>query len=424
MIKQGIVLFLFALALTNIRSTEDEVILWNQFIYIGESIYNLKKLNDNGDSVANITLANGTLASVHFRLAYPAEISCTAGQKVDTFAYYTDDSGLCFPITLKYELGKSNFTEFHFNTTHSLQINYLTASPLFNFTINTTCIQTNETAYILTYTLPTDPTVSNITYIQINVQSNLVCPIASGIKSFWVYFERYKIIFAIVFFAIGLLLVFAGLKMFMVIMFLIGFISVTLLLCVLFMEFVLPSSAPQWGFWVMIGLSTIVGIIVGVICAKFYRVGVFILGMLFGAILGLILFSAFISRISQKDWVLGVTIGVLAIACGFVAWYANVIGVMISTSLIGSYMVIRASSWFIGGYPNEWTLASQIELNGWSKYWEFYIYMVVMLLLFAVGIVVQYKVYKSAEENKELEEKFKYFRIGGGNSDSKGYTGS
>ena len=181
----------------------------------------------------------------------------------------------------------------------------------------------------------------------------------------------------------------------------------------------MPANAPQYAFWIMLGVSVLLGVAVGVVCCVFHRVGVFLLGALFGAVLGLILYSAFISRFSQKAWVLGLTIGILAVACGFVAWYANTIGVIVATSLVGSYLLVRASSWYIGGYPNEWNLASDIEQNGWKTYWKFYIYMVVMLLLMIAGIVVQYTIHKKGTENEELEKKFQYFKFGAGNNTAK-----
>lgn len=174
----------------------------------------------------------------------------------------------------------------------------------------------------------------------------------------------------------------------------------------------MPSNAPVWAFWLMIGISVVLGIVVGVVCCKFYRVGMFLLGALFGAVLGLILFSAFISRFSQQAWVVGLVVGLCAVAFGFVAWFTGLTGIIVATSLVGSYMVVRACSWYIRGYPNEWTLAQDIKQNGWKSYWKFYIYMIVMLLLAAVGIVVQHKMYKNKEEAKDLEAKLVYFRIG------------
>ena len=184
----------------------------------------------------------------------------------------------------------------------------------------------------------------------------------------------------------------------------------------LFNQFVLPKNAPLWAFWVMIGVSLLLGLVVGIVCCKIYRVGVFLLGSLFGAILGLILYSAVIAAFTSQMWVLILVVCLMAVACGFIAWYANIIGVIVSTSLIGAYLVVRASSWYIGGYPNEWTLYQQFKQMGismWKTYWKFYIYLGVMLVFMVIGIIVQLKIKEKSEEDHELEEKFKYFRIGG-----------
>jgi hypothetical protein len=102
--------------------------------------------------------------------------------------------------------------------------------------------------------------------------------------------------------------------------------------------------------------------------------------------------------------------------CGFLAWMLNLMGVIIGTSLIGSFMVVRSCSWYIGGYPNEWNLYEQLKnkeiVSYWSNYWKFYIYLLVIALLTLGGVFFQYKTKRNNEDEKTLEDKLRYFHIG------------
>jgi hypothetical protein len=61
-----------------------------------------------------------------------------------------------------------------------------------------------------------------------------------------------------------------------------------------------------------------------------------------------------------------------------------------STSLAGSYMMVRPFSWMLGGFPNEFTLYLMIE-NGEIKTvpWAFFIYLAVIIALAIIGALYQ-----------------------------------
>jgi len=84
--------------------------------------------------------------------------------------------------------------------------------------------------------------------------------------------------------------------------------------------------------------------------------------------------------------------GTVGVAFGFISWCTKVTGVIVYTSLIGSYLIVRASAWYIGGFPNEWTLRNVYNPDTsrgiWSEYWKFYIYLVIIVIIAAIGIVI------------------------------------
>jgi len=51
---------------------------------------------------------------------------------------------------------------------------------------------------------------------------------------------------------------------------------------------------------------------------------------------------------------------IVEIVCGvgfaFGSYFLKIRGIIIYSSFIGAYLIVRACSWFIGGYPNEFTI--------------------------------------------------------------------
>jgi len=79
--------------------------------------------------------------------------------------------------------------------------------------------------------------------------------------------------------------------------------------------------------------------------------------------------------------------------------------VIISTSLIGSYFIIRGISLYAGGFPNENYVIDLIVNKEYDTLKDvlgfiFYIYIVGWIILFIIGIVVQNKLQK-AKDNKQ-----------------------
>lgn len=222
MIKQDSVLFFLLLAIMTVQGGNATSILWNQFLFINETVYNLNLFNDGKDAIATPdSILNLTGVSATFRIDSFVSKGCNA-EKGNSYAILNGPLGVCMAITGNSSLSSSNFTEYHNNSTYTLQIAYPPIGP-YQLYINTSCDRTGTVnTSIITYDITT-PTV-----FVLNVTSKLLCPIATDIKSFWFYFEHYKIIFAIVFWVVGLFMVFFGLWIFKVIMFLIGFMLTSL----------------------------------------------------------------------------------------------------------------------------------------------------------------------------------------------------
>jgi hypothetical protein len=199
-------------------------IFWNQFLYIGNDLYNLKTFNNGGDFTINGTDEAKVPYSINFRLASITKNGCAGDKKGSAYAYGTYGAN-CKALTSNVSLGITNFTETADSTakTYSLKISYPVTDDL-TFYVITTC---DKSAAADLVTFAYDP-VNSPNTLTVLVTSKQVCPIATGIKSFWFYFSKYQLIFAIVFWVFGIFLTFLGLKLFKFIMFVIGFIATVL----------------------------------------------------------------------------------------------------------------------------------------------------------------------------------------------------
>lgn len=87
------------------------------------------------------------------------------------------------------------------------------------------------------------------------------------------------------------------------------------------------------------------------------------------------------------------TVVVLAIIFGVIALYIYEHMMIISTALIGSYLVNKSVSVWAGGFPNEVELFHYIENSGGDYEMEttYYIYFAAILVGTIIGIIVQEK---------------------------------
>lgn len=64
--------------------------------------------------------------------------------------------------------------------------------------------------------------------------------------------------------------------------------------------------------------------------------------------------------------------------------------IIMSTSLCGSYMMVRPLSWLLGGFPNEFTLYLLIEKGEIETLpWTFFLYLLLIAAIAVIGAVYQ-----------------------------------
>lgn len=74
-----------------------------------------------------------------------------------------------------------------------------------------------------------------------------------------------------------------------------------------------------------------------------------------------------------------------------------------STSFIGSYLLVRGVSLFVGGYPNEFEVSELIkhQIKPWTQYKWFWAYLAAFFVVFVLSIVCQCFITKATTKENE-----------------------
>lgn len=209
------------------------------------------------------------------------------------------------------------------------------------------------------------------------------------------FVNKYKAIFIITGTILGVFVAVFGLRLFKPTLFLVGFAVISLLMAFVLFTFALgnnPTAGAQWG---CLAGALVVGALAGLLLVKLEKVGIFFLGAWLGTSGSFLLYSLILSHMRAGNAVLIAFTVVAAVVCGIVALFIFEHVIILSTSLGGAYLAVRAVSLFAPpeyAYPNEIDIAREIEYNGLANIpGIFYLYFFLIMALAAGGAVLQYK---------------------------------
>jgi hypothetical protein len=142
------------------------------------------------------------------------------------------------------------------------------------------------------------------------------------------------------------------------------------------------------------------------------KLGYFNIGIWLGAIGTLMLQNA-VLYLSKSLLTFYIVLGVVCLVLGIIAIMAFKYFIIISTSIISGFMIVRPLGFYLGYYPNEFLF----YMTRSSMPWQYYLYLVSMLVLAAIGIIFQTWLYKKTgkrrnklyhlEEEGDFKDKFK-----------------
>jgi hypothetical protein len=130
-------------------------------------------------------------------------------------------------------------------------------------------------------------------------------------------------------------------------------------LVVVMAQFVIASNTGLSAVRVLLVASAVFGLLLGYLTTSAIRVGTFLMGMWVGIIVSLLLNNTFFYRTS-KEWVLWTAMGCIGLFFGIVGVWLKSRITIISSALVGAYLMIRPLGWYIGHWPNEFLMVTQI----------------------------------------------------------------
>lgn len=159
------------------------------------------------------------------------------------------------------------------------------------------------------------------------------------------------------------------------------------------------------GFWPCVGISVLIGIIVGLILLKFVMIGSILIGLTFGAIVGLMCWSFINSWMTWKHWIPALTATCIGAALGvFLSSRPSLKSktVMYGTSFIGSYTLMRGVSLISKGFIGEQKMARMLALGEPVELeWQTGFYLALLYLLFTITSFFQFRTGEKADAMTE-----------------------
>lgn len=206
----------------------------------------------------------------------------------------------------------------------------------------------------------------------------------------WSFFSKNSVLFGAVFIILGLFLGLFGGHFMGITLFISGSTALVGLLLFLTYMYFMPSYAPDFVHWLVIAFALVGGALFGMICAQFVKIGCFLIGAWVGASSGTMAYDLFFVECfgivnKYAFWgclVVGVIVG------GVVTLYLYQHTLIVGSSIMGGYALMRGLSVFIGGFPNEILLYSEIEAARKIQMPDlFYVYLALQIV-FAIGFFV------------------------------------
>merc|ERR1711957_1073949 len=166
-------------------------------------------------------------------------------------------------------------------------------------------------------------------------------------------------------------------------------------------------------FFITLTLTIIVGIIVGILFIK-YELKVVVdmaIAGFSGYLLGVFLYNFLFNQISSHPKIVYFSCIVFSIiALEFMVLMFRRFVIILSTSFIGAYSLIRGMSLMLGGFPSEGMVVDLIEKKEWEQLKllltnSVYMYLIGMIIFFFAGNIIQWVYFKDEKDEKEKKDK-------------------
>ncbi len=236
----------------------------------------------------------------------------------------------------------------------------------------TTMVIECDSASTKTVTLDSDLNVNKCSNT-IKMKSPYACPLFS-VYSFWNSIIENKQIVGSILMISGVFFCFFGIRFLFLTEIVIGVVGTAFVL-MFFLFSYLQIQFSTMEFWLIIAVSVLIGIIVGYFISKMKKIPAVILGACCGYLLSILLFQFVLKYINTNPYVVfWVTAFVCAAVLGVFAWFFSKHVMILGTSFLGAYAIIRGLSIIAGGFPDERQIMDLINLREWDQLKNVYNY--------------------------------------------------
>lgn len=248
------------------------------------------------------------------------------------------------------------------------------------------------------FTVKTSLVGTNLTYI-VKGRSRFACP-ALSFEQLINFVANNQYVFAAIFSIIGLILTFFGLKFINFTVFTVTATAGTAVSGMFLYQFT-DVTASQWIFWVLFFVCLVLGLAMGYAALKLEKVAIFLVGGVLGFIGGDLLYMTVIHPMLTQPVnpnIFRIVVIVCVLIAGFLAFFLFETVFIVATSLIGSYMIIRCVSIFVGHFPAEINVsqgAAQFDAYAYG-------YFAAIVTLALLGMKVQHST-KSKDKKNEAD---------------------
>ena len=167
--------------------------------------------------------------------------------------------------------------------------------------------------------------------------------------------QEYRVLVSTFIIVLGLFVAFFGTVFSNVIVFLVGSLATTALLLVILYSLILGPKVKSWLAWLIVSLSILVGLGVGFLLTKTERFYSVFMSACAGFLIGVLIDDVVLYLLGIKVLFWSVNVG-LSVLFGALALRWFEVALILSTSLIGSFLTARGVSLVAGGWTNEFAL--------------------------------------------------------------------
>jgi hypothetical protein len=165
---------------------------------------------------------------------------------------------------------------------------------------------------------------------------------------------------------IGLFLVFLGAKFLKITILIVNTLSCITVLFLVYFNIFSPESEST--VWILLAVGVVLGLAFGYFMIKLAKGITMLLGGYLGYLVSIFAYNLALQYIHASPHLIYwcVTIGCIFIFALLSLWIAEVM-LIVSTSVIGSYAIVRGASFYIGSFPSESIILDLIKNKEWDE---------------------------------------------------------